>query len=187
MKSRRSSIIISFIVFETIVLTSIWDILINVSLGEGLLWLLLYTLFVIESGFIVININFIQMIENYKENIKLFLFLNGRLLSIYVLVVIALLCFIFSVLIDQTYIIFANMVLLGRFSDKPNILYIDNGKLYYSNNRFANITQVKDHKIENTIISMTLVDGKNIRINIKDEKERTDFERAISDLHIKNE
>lgn len=187
MKSKKISMSIIFIVFEVVVLTCIFDILINSSIGEGLLWLLLYTLFALELCFVVLNINFVRMIEDYKENFKqLFLFLNDRLIFLYVLVIISLLGFVYSVLVDPTYIVFTDMILSGRFFIKPNILFVNKEKLFYSDDRFAKITQVKDYTIENKVINIALVDGKNIRINVKNEKGVIDFTQALSDSNINN-
>jgi hypothetical protein len=187
MKSKKNSIIISFIVFETIVLTCIYDILINASIGEGIAWLMMYTLFVLELGFVVINIIFVRIIEDYKEsNKQLFIFLNDRLLFLYVLVVISIFGFVYSVLVDPTYIIFIAMILSGKFFLKPHILFVNQDKLFYSDDRFTKIKQVKEYKIENNEINITLVEGKDIKINVKNEKNIKDFTQAISDSFINN-
>lgn len=187
MKSKKINMIISFVVFETIVLTCIFDILINSSIGEGLLWILLYTLFVLELGFVVLIINYVRMIEDLKESYKqLFLFLDDGLLSLYVFIVVSLVGFVCSILLDPTYIIFITMILSGSFLIKPKLLFVNNETLFYSDDCLGKITQVKEYKIENKEINITLVDGKIIKVNVKNEKGINDFTQTISASLIKN-
>ena len=183
MKSKGRSIVISFIVLETLVITCISEELMKSSLGNSILWVIVYTLFVAELGFIVLNINFIRMIADLTErNKQLFLFLNEKLYLLYFFVIVALVGFVYSVLMDPVYIVFTDMILSGCFFIKPTVLFVDKNKLYFSDNCFAKITEVDLYNIENNDINITLADGKNVKFKAKNEKVVHEFAQTISGL-----